>query len=466
MRILVLVLVVVSHVAFAAPSTCPAGEKRFKCHQVALKAHLGGDLATARALYRDACDRGEAASCNNLGVLALRDGDASAKALFDKACARMEPVACDNSRRLATHKDLAVELALGGTELTLGADAWHQLVADACRAGDVFRCDDAASRERVANVLADECHAGTRGACADAAAHTADDANATALLVLGCKAKDGRACHALAARKGTVELWKGSCSDKDWSIGSDETEQRTDDCVHWAKAAHSRRAAELADDACNGCMAAAEAYDAVGDHAKAFAVADKLCTELMQDDACRDVGERWVLGKGTRVDIAKGLDKLGGTCPDDLAWTTCKQIGQWLVAQKRAGEAATAYTHACEGGNAEACYLQVRAYEASPRDGCDRGPYLEDLAKTYDGLCKQGNRAACGARPRLCAEAMAEYVKPHACNWGIGDGSVERDIEGHEVIALCSQSAWTPAVRKKMKDFDDECRAAGPRCTR
>ena len=459
MRILVL-LVVVSRVAFAGPPTCPKGEKRFHCHERALRAHLDGDLATARVLYREACDMGEAASCNNLGVLALRDGGPDAKPLFDKACARMEPVACNNARRLATHEDLAVELALGGTELTLGADAWKQLVIDACRAGDVFRCDDAASRARVAGVLADECHAGTQGACADAAAHTADEAAATALLVLGCKAHDGKACHALAAKKPTAELWKGSCTDKDWSVGSDENEQRTDDCVHWAKAAHSRRAADLAADACNGCMAAAEAYDAVGDHARAFALADKLCTELSQADACRDVGERMVLGKGTRVDVAAGFEKLGNTCPEDLAWSTCKRIGQWLVAHGRAADAGTSYTSACKAGNTEACYLQARAYEVGPHGSCTRGPYLGDLAKTYDDLCKQGDRAACGARPRLCARAMAEDVKEHQCGFGIGDASVNLDLEDAEVLELCPKTAWTPAVRKRMKDFEQACREA------
>jgi hypothetical protein len=59
-------------------------------HRLALHAHLTGDLATARALYRDACDRGEAASCNNLGVLALLHPELARarRAARGRGCAR------------------------------------------------------------------------------------------------------------------------------------------------------------------------------------------------------------------------------------------------------------------------------------------------------------------------------------------------------------------------------------------
>ncbi len=474
MRILV-ALVVLSHVAFAAPATCPAGEKRFKCHQLALHAQLTGDLATARALYRDACDRGEAASCNNLAVLALLHPEEAVdpKPLFDKACDRLDVTACDNARRFAAHKDLSVALALGDTELTLGADAWHQLVAAACRAGDVFRCDDAASRKRLADLFADECRAGLRTACFDAASKTDDELAANLQLLAGCEKRDGRACHALATRRAAkgapdgalLDLWKGACADKDWAGTPDDAALRTDDCARWAKATHRasdrRRAAELATDACAGCLNAAQLYDLAGDHAKAFALVETQCTEGGQTDACHALGERYVLGNGTRADIEKGLEQLGDTCPDDLPWTTCKRIGQWLVAQSRAADAGTAFDRYCKGGNREACYLQARAFEAAPHTGCPGLPGRAALAKTYDELCKQGDRAACGSRPRLCSRAMADYEKPRECSWGVGDGSVHRDLVDLDVVDLCPKSAWTPAVRKGMKAYDEECRQAG-----
>ena len=105
MRFLPFASIAIAWTASAGPMKCPAGTKRFDCHQLAMNAHLGVggkvDLGAAKALYADACAQREGASCNNLGVLAVVHPelapDIDPKALFENGCKRLDSIACDNS---------------------------------------------------------------------------------------------------------------------------------------------------------------------------------------------------------------------------------------------------------------------------------------------------------------------------------------------------------------------------------
>jgi hypothetical protein len=495
-RVLVLTLIAVAQTAVAGSTKCPANAKRFECHALAVRAHLGVgagvDLATAKALYADACAQHAPASCNNLAVLALMHPelakDVDAKALFEAACNRLETVACDNARRLATHKELAVELALPGSPFTQGADRWHELERAACRAGDVFRCEDPASRATVAAALADECRSGTPTTCVDAATRTSDEPTITALLGLGCTAHDGKACHMLATRKAgagikdeaLLDLWKGACSDNDFAVTDEDAAARSEACARWGGAARKRvdqlRAAELAAGYCtagkaSACAVGEQLYDRAGEHAKAFAIARHECNDDLQTPACRDVGERYVLGNGTAIDAAKGLDLLGGTCPKDLAWTSCKRIGRYLEGKQQALDAAQAYATYCDGGNTEACYLRARAIEADHSDAsCVRKPSVPELKALYAELCTSKYQDSCRRSTQMCARAMADFFKPAACGGsGVGDGIERFDMRYHAVIELCPKPSWTPAVRKAMDQIDAHCRqfeSSGGQCER
>jgi hypothetical protein len=494
-RSLVFILLTIAQTAAAGPTKCPANAKRFECHALAVRAHLGVgggiDLAAAKALYVDACAQHASASCNNLAVLALTHldlaTDIDAKALFEAACNRLEAVACDNARRLAAHKELAVELALPGSPLTEGADRWHELERAACRAGDVFRCEDPASRSAVAAVLADECRSGTHSTCIDAATRASDEPTIAALLGVDCTAHDGRACHMLATRRSgagikdeaLVDLWKGACSDQDFALTDEDAAARSEACARWGVTARKRadqlRAAELAAGYCaaakaGACAVGEQLYDRVGDHVKAFAIARQACNDDPQTAACRDVGERYVVGNGTASDIAKGLGLLGGTCPKDLAWSSCKRIGRFLESKLRPLDAAQVYAMYCDSGNVEACYLRARAIEADPSDAaCTRKPSVPELKRLYDGLCANKYQDSCRRSAQMCARAMADFLKPAACGFGVGDGIERLDMHYHAVIELCPKPAWTPAVRKAMDDIDAGCRrleSAGGRCER
>ncbi len=254
MRFLPFALIAIAWTASASPMKCPAGTKRFDCHQLAMNAHLGGggkvDLATAKTLYADACAQREGASCNNLGVLAVVHPelatDLDPKALFENGCKRLDSVAWDNVRRLASHRDLAIRLSLRAIQMAQSPQRWPELERAASRGGDVFRCEDAVSRTRVATLLADECTAGIQTTCFEAATRATDDTTIVKLFGIGCTAGDGKACHALATRRASagasdgelLGVWKGACSDKDFDLTEEGTASR--------KPAEQRIAATLA----------------------------------------------------------------------------------------------------------------------------------------------------------------------------------------------------------------------------
>jgi len=487
----VVILLALSRVALAGgPAHCPANEKPFHCHRLALNAHLGldgaVDLLAAKTLYAEACAKGQPASCNNLGVLALAHPelgkDVDASAMFAKACRRLDRAACNNARR---SKELAIELALVDSELTADAKRWSELVRAACRAGDVFRCDDAASRQRVATLLASECRAGVTTTCFDAATRTPDEAASAALLAIACTAKDGKACHALATRKATAgasdsalaKVWEGACADADFETAEEDASARSDACARWGKTAKQKslqlRIAKLAAGYCasgkaSSCAVAEELYDRAGDHAKAFAIAKRQCDE--DERLCRDVAERYVLGNGTAVAIAKGLAMLDDGCPSGLAWETCKKIGRYLEEHKRRGDAANAYASYCSAGNDEACYLRARAFEADGHDGsCGAAPTLKDLKASYDALCAKSFRDSCRRSAAMCARAMADFGKPDECGWGMGDGTARFGLHYHQVVELCPKTSWTAAVRAEMAKIDDYCKRfeqSGGQCER
>src|SRR5690606_33461227 len=183
------------------PTACPPNEKLFRCHALAVAAHLGIDrpaeLAAARTLYADACNKGYSPSCNNLAVLATMHSELATgvdpATLWETACKKLDLAACDNARRLKQHREFAVKLTLGDT-------LSPELKAAACSGGDVFQCDDAASRQKVGALLAEECRGGQHDRCFDAANSAQDGVAFSKLMTLACKQREGRACHALAKR--------------------------------------------------------------------------------------------------------------------------------------------------------------------------------------------------------------------------------------------------------------------------
>ncbi len=495
MRALVFALIAVARTAAAGPTKCPTGGNRSTCHALAVRAHLGVgggvDLTAAKSLYADACAQRMAASCNNLAVLALvhpeLGKDVEPKGLFEAACSQLESVACDNARRLASHKELAIQLALPGSSLTEGADCWHELERAACHEGDVFRCDDPTSRARVAAALAEECRSGVSATCFDAATRATDDATISSLLGLACTAHDGKACHVLATRKAAagakdealVDLWKGACSDKDFALTDEDAAARSAACARWGTATRKRadqlQAAALAAEYCTAgkpgaCAVGEQLYDRTGDHAKAFAIVKLQCNDDPQTPACRDLGERYVVGNGTAIDVAKGLAVLGGSCPKDLAWPSCKRIGRYLEGQKQWLDAGTAYNIYCDAGNVEACYLRARAIEADPSDvTCAQKPSVPELKAIYDELCAKKYQDSCRRSAGMCARAMTDYLKPASCGSGVGDGVARFGPRYHSVIELCPKTSWTPAVRKEMDKVDAYCRQfelSGGQCDR
>ncbi len=495
-RLVVLGLLISFEVARAAPPAhCPANEKAFHCHRLALGAHVGldgpVDLQAAKTLYAEACAKGQPASCNNLAVLALAHPelgkDVDARAMFVKACDRLDHAGCENARRVTSDKALAIELSLVDSELTVGAKRWGEMVRAACRAGDVFRCDDATSRQRVATVLAGECRGGADEVCFDAAMRASDDATFASLMAIACNAHEGKACHALATRKaagGATDtalgrLWQGACTDENFNVTEEDGNARSEACARWGKAAKPKslqlRAAKTADAYCragttSSCAVAEDLYDRAGAHAKAFAIAKQQCDEGESSPACRDLAERYVLGNGTAPNLARGIEMLGGGCPADLAWATCKKIGSYLEQHGKRIDAANSYASYCQAGNDEACYLRARAFEADDSDGtCGNGLTLVELKASYDALCSRKFRDSCRRSAAMCGRAMAEFNKPDQCSAGVGDGTERFSTHYHAMIELCPKASWTPAIRAAMRKIDEQCKefeASGGQCER
>ena len=493
MRFLPFASIAIAWTASAGPMKCPAGTKRFDCHQLAMNAHLGVggkvDLGAAKALYADACAQREGASCNNLGVLAVLHPelatDIDPRALFETGCKRLDSIACDNVRRLATHRDFAIQLSLRAIQMAQSPQGWPELERAACRAGDVFHCEDAASRTRVATLLADECTAGVHATCFEAATRATDDVAIVKLFGVGCAAGDGKACHALATRRASagandrelLGVWKGACSDKDFDLTEADASARSEACARWGtaarKPAEQRTAAALAAAYCTAgkagaCDVAERLYDRAGDHAKAFAIIKPQCVadEKPEAPACRDLGERYLLGNGTTANVARALELFGGTCPKDLAWEACKRVGRYLEGKGKRLDAAAAYQIYCTGDVVEACYLRARAIESAPSDGsCGGQPALPELKVLYDELCGKRFRDSCRRSASMCSRAMAEYSKPDTCGYGVGDGIETFGGHYHAVIELCPKDVWTPTIRKSMAEIDARCRSTG-RCER
>jgi TPR repeat protein len=528
MRRLVWLALLVAAPAWAAPDRCPAGEKPFHCHALALRYHLGLDIAVdvtvATKLYGDACDKGEAASCNNLAVLANTHPEladhADPHALLKKACDRFEPAACDNARRLAHHPELVVQVALGTSALAEGEGRWHQLEDAACRAGDLFRCRDAASQGRIAAVLAEECRTGTKTECFEAA-QLSGNAAFDELMAAGCADHQGKACHALATRKlaagakedALLALWVGACADKDFEVSADDVAARAEACARWGKVIKKPtevlRAATITAGYCAGertetCALAVELFDRAGAPARAFAIAKQQCDARASSPACTELARRYVLGLGTPVDIPKALQLLGDTCAPAteggavvgasrdsrpassiaeggavvgasrdsrpassiaeggavmIDWSVCKRVARYLDDHREHLQAARMYSGFCNTTNLDACYRQARAAEAIEGDvECGDTPTLPELKRRYDSLCASGYKDACRRAPTMCARAMTDFLKPAKCGYGIGDGTEVLGLRYHAVVELCTQASWTPKVRAEMKKIDEGCR--------
>ena len=293
------------------PTACAPKEKLFRCHALALAAHLGIDRpaepAAARALYADACSKGYAPSCNNLAVLATMHSELATgldtASLWATACKKLDLAACDNARRVQQHRELAVKLTLGDT-------LSPELKAAACRIGDVFQCDDAASRQKLGALLAEECRGGQREQCFDAANSTQDSAAALELMTLACKQRDGRACHALAKRKladgaqpaAVTAYWKTACSDDNFNIGPDAIAARNQACDAWSSAVKSPRdllaIAKLTQPRCENddqgaCTTTTRVLDRAGASARAFALVKRMCQGTSDDSAaCLDLADQ------------------------------------------------------------------------------------------------------------------------------------------------------------------------------
>ncbi len=457
------------------PTACAPQEKLFRCHALAVAAHLGIDRpaepAAARTLYADACSKGYAASCNNLAVLAtLRSELATGvdpETLWATACKKLDGAACDNARRARQHRALAVKLSLGNAlALELGPAA--------CRSGDIFRCDDPASRQQVGALLAEECRGGRHEQCFDAASRAQDGATASALLTLACEQREGRACHALAKRKlsdgarpaALVLYWKRACGDAEFELGDEAVAARNEACDLWASAVTSAgellAVARLTQPRCDGgdsraCATTTRALDRAGASPRAFALAQRVCASSAPDaPACLDLADRYALGRGTARSVAKYIELRGEGCAPPIAWEVCKVVADYEVRHPQLGhDAAPIHAAFCAANNAEACYLGARAAEAA-KAWCV-GPWddARALRATYGTLCKARFADACKREATMCALAQRELLKPRrACGGGVGDGSSQPIAEATAVIELCPKDRWSKDVRRAMTELE------------
>lgn len=439
----------------AAPFTKPS-----QPHARAVRAHLGlgqkPDLAEAVKLYNEACQQKYPPSCNNLAVLALAGKTSSDKPedVFAAACKKLDNAACENERRLAGHREAAVRLSLIPA-LALDDKGRAEQHALACKAGDLYECEDATTKSWVGKVFADECRGGHTTECATAARATEDPAEQVKLLDLGCKAKDARACFEVGSRKKDAKAWAIACSDADWPTLDADRADRLTACRAWSDKAKALAAVDAyckagEDEA---CMVGAELADKAGNAKRAFELTKLVCERTpTMTKACEALGARYLLGRGTPRAVDKRIALLGETCVAPAPWAECKLIAAYEAAHKKDGlDAMPIYAAFCAAGETEACYLKTRKLEAN-EDKCRlslKDGALDDIAKAYDALCAAKYGDACARRKTLCKLAMDEYAhSADQCGWGIGDGTWRSSPQRDSLIALCPRDVWRPDVVK------------------
>jgi hypothetical protein len=427
-------------VARAALAECPPPAKPFECHAEAARRHLAGEIAVARGMYQAACALGYTPSCNNLGVLQAIAGE-DPTAAWKVACRPLATVPCENLRRWKTHREMARRLVVDD------ADA-----SRACAAGDVFRCEDQASRARVAALYAEECRAGEMSVCFEAGTRTGDGA----LVRRACDAGEGAACHALATRAPAPALWERACRDEGFDVTAEDRAARASACRAWG----GRRAAETAAHHCaagdaEACWAAKDLFQSAGDARRAFALVKAMCDAAGDPEmpACVELGDRYVTGNGTPRSLEMRRALLGDDCGPPSPWEVCRTFAEHGV-RRRDPSAPAIHARWCKDGNAEACYLGALAAETHRELRCVAPGWwsLSGIDNTYERACRAGLAAACRRRAGLCRRAMDEYVRDvEACiGGGVGDGTWQPSDGYRLVRELCPESAWTPAVRRRI----------------
>lgn len=434
---------------------CPPAGKPFECHTDAVRRHLAGEKAAARSLYEDSCAKGYMPSCNNLAVLLVTvDPGADPVPLWKRACRPLAAIPCDNLRRWGTHRELARQLIVDDEQ-----------ASQACGAGDLFRCEDAASRQRVAALLVDECRAGETTQCFDAAKLSGDPEVSASLMAAACSAGEGQACHALALKKPAPELWERACRDADFDVVLEDRASRASSCSEWAKARprDNRRAATVAAGHCSAgdsaaCSVAKDLFQAAGDARRAFAIVKSMCAASSghESTACLELGDRYAMGDGTPRSVAKRIELLGEDCGPPSRWEACREVAGYGVSH-RAAEPLGTYARWCESGTVEACYLGALAAETHRELRCSepRWGALESIDVAYDAACRGGHGDACRHRAGLCKRAMDELVRLDELlcyQGGVGDGSWRFSNRAEAVQQLCPESDWTKAARRKIEE--------------
>jgi len=456
---LIAILVVMGGIGAAQPSF----KKPSQLHAEAVRAHLGlgrrADLAAAVKLYTEACAQKYPPSCNNLAVLAVAGKTSSEKpeVVFAAACKKLDSAACENERRLGTHREAVLRLSLIPA-IALDDKARGEQHALACKAGDLFECDDPTTKAWVGKVLADECRSGHPAECADAGRASADATEQLGLFDAGCMAKDARACFEYAARRSGVKAqtaWGVACTDADWpSLASDRADRLTA-CRQWFAPAKALAAVEAyckagEDDA---CMLGVELADRLGHARRAFELTKLVCERTpTATGACEALGARYLTGDGTARAIDKRIELLGQGCAAPTKWADCKVLARYEESHAKADmDPIAIYQGFCTGGEREACYLATRWAETNPVHcrGLHSGSTLEDIARAYDQLCTQHYGDACARRAGMCARAMDEYAHDtDTCGWGVGDGSWTSSTQRNSLLALCPRAKWTKEVEK------------------
>jgi hypothetical protein len=425
--------------AQAAQAECPPSRKPFECHAEAVRRHLAGEIG-GRGLYQAACARGYTPSCNNLGVLMAIAGE-DPTAAWTKACRPLAAIPCENLRRWGTHRELARRLVVDDAQ-----------AAAACAAGDVFRCEDPASRARVAALLADECRAGETSLCFEAGSRTGDDA----LVRRACDAGEGAACHALATKAPAPALWERACRDDGFDVTAEDRAARARACRAWG----GRRAAGIAARHCAGgdaeaCWAAKDLWQSAGEARRAFAIVKRLCDEAGDPElpACVEVADRYATGNGTARSFARRTALVGEDCRPPSPWEVCRAVAA-DAARRRSPSAMAIYSRWCADGTTEACFRGALLAETDRDHRCAAKQWssLSAIGAAHEHACAAGHRDACRRREGLCRRAMEEYladVQP-CFLFAAGDGTW-RPSEGYQnVRELCPESAWTPAVRRRI----------------
>jgi len=191
-----------------------------------------GDASSDEAfpLLDGSCHANVAASCVDLGVLALDDRrEDDARAIFERYCARDVGAACDELGRMVEE----------GRRFAPDASAAKRLFEHACHAGSASGCGDLARLTNDAKMLEDACHHHDGRACYELGKRAKDAKEESARYERGCNLGVSEACVEMSLLappdSASSSWWLGraceernasACARLGWRIGSTALHER------------------------------------------------------------------------------------------------------------------------------------------------------------------------------------------------------------------------------------------------